>query len=196
MAEIGHFAEGARIGEDVVRGAVAGRGRHEEVGARVGLGRLCVVQGAWARAIGVLEPSLPLCETSSDLAVYFSRTASSLGEAYVRSGRVADGLTLLERAAGHAETIGFTYSQALFVGMLGEGRLLAGDVAGAAPCAASALELALRDGQRGSDARGVRLGAEVMARREPLDLASVRPRFAPAAALATEPPVPPPPAPS
>ena len=186
MAEIGHFSEGGRIGEDVVRAAVARGGRHEEVWARLGLGRLCVVQGSWARAIGVLEPSLPLCETSSDLAVYFSRTASSLGDAYVRSGRVADGLTLLERAAGHAETIGFTYSQALFVGMLGEGRLLAGDVAGAAQCAASALALARRYGQRGWEARALRLAAEVMAWREPLDVASVEPRFAEATALATE----------
>jgi len=186
MAEIGTFAEGGGIGEDVVRAAVAREGRHEEVWARLGLGRLCVVQGAWARAIGVLAPSLPLCETGGDLAVYFSRTASSLGEAYVRSGRIAEGLALLERAAGHAEAIGFTYSQALFVGMLGEGRLLAGDVAGAAERAESALELARRYGQRGWQAWALRLGAEVAARREPLDLATIEARFADARALAAE----------
>src|SRR3989442_13831411 len=70
--------------------------------------------------------------------------------------------------------------------MLGEGRLLAGDVAGAAQCAASALELARRYGQRGWEARALRLGAEGMARREPLDLARVEPRFAEASALAPE----------
>src|SRR5205814_905684 len=129
--------------------AVAHGRRHEEVWARLGLGRLYVVQGSWERAIAILEPSLPLCETSSDLAVYFSRTASSLGEAYVRSGRIAEGMALLERAAAHAETLGFTYSQALVIGMLGQGRLLAGDAAGAAQCAESALELARRCGQRG-----------------------------------------------
>src|SRR5439155_1163455 len=92
MAEIGTFAEGVRTGEDILSAAVAHGRRHEEVWARLGLGRLYVVQGAWERAIAILEPSLPLCETSSDLAVYFSRTASSLGEAYVRSGRIAEGM--------------------------------------------------------------------------------------------------------
>jgi len=136
--------------------------------------------------MAVLEPSLPLCETNSDLAVYFSRTASSLGEAYVRSGRVAEGLALLERAAGHAEAIGFTYSQSLFVGMLGAGRLVAGDVARATQGAESALELARRYGQRGWEAWARRLGAEVAARRAPSDLATVEARFAEATALATE----------
>jgi hypothetical protein len=144
------------------------------------------VQGAWQRAIAVLEPSLPLCETTSDLAVYFSRTASSLGEAYVRSGRIAEGLALLERAVGHAETIGFTYSHALFVGMLADGRLSAGDVAGAARCADSALELARRHGQRGWEAWALRLHAETAARREPSDLTTVEARFAAATALAAE----------
>ena len=183
MAEIGTFAEGVRTGEDILSAAVAHGRRHEEVWARLGLGRLYVVQGSWERAIAILEPSLPLCETSSDLAVYFSRTASSLGEAYVRSGRIAEGMALLERAAAHAETLGFTYSQALVIGMLGQGRLLAGDAAGAGQCAESALELARRCGQRGWEARAQHLAAEVAAR-EPHDVPSAEARFAAAAALA------------
>ena len=186
MAETGAFAEGARIGDGILLGAVTHGRRHEEVWARLGLGRLHVAQGSWERAIEVLEPSLPVCETSSDLAVYFSRTASSLGEAYARSGRVEDGVALLERAAGHAETLGFIYSQALILGMLGEGRLLAGDVHGAAACAASALELARRCGQRGWEARALRLDAEVAARRAPSDVPGFETRFAEASVLAAE----------
>ncbi len=186
MAETGDFAEGARIGDGILLGAVTHGRRHEEVWARLGLGRLHVAQGSWERAIEVLEPSLPVCETSSDLAVYFSRTASSLGEAYARSGRVEDGVALLERAAGHAETLGFIYSQALILGMLGEGRLLAGDVDGAAACAASALELARRCGQRGWEARALRLDAEVAARRAPSDVPGFETRFAEANVLAAE----------
>ncbi|HEV8584978.1 MAG TPA: BTAD domain-containing putative transcriptional regulator [Methylomirabilota bacterium] len=186
MAETGHFADGRPIGEEVLQAALTEGRRHQEVWARLGLGRLYVVQGALEEAMAVLEPSLPLCETASDLAVYFSRTASSLGEAYARSGRLADGVTLLERAAGHAQTIGFAYSQALILGMLGEARLLAGDARGAADCAASALELARRSGQRGWEARALRLEAEMAARREPIDIAGVETRFASAAALATE----------
>ena len=167
-----------------MRAAAAHGRRHEEVWARLGLGRLYVVQGAYERAIVVLEASLPLCETSSDLAVYFSRTASSLGEAYAGSGRIAEGLTLLDRAAGHADTLGFSYSQALVLGMLGAGRLLAGDVTAAAEPAASGLQLARRFGQRGWEAWALRLLADVAARAEPFDLAVAERRFAEAAALA------------
>jgi tetratricopeptide (TPR) repeat protein len=186
MAEIGEFSEGAVIGEAIVAGAVTHGRRHEEVWARLGLGRLYVVQGVWKRAIEVLEPGLPLSETSSDLAVYFSRTASSLGDAYMRSGRGAEGLALLERAAGHAASLGFSYSQALVVGMLGEARLLAGDVDGAARSVGAALELARRFGQRGWEARALRLDAEVAAHRAPVDIADVEARFAAATALAGE----------
>ena len=184
MAEIGDFQEGSRIGEDVVRAAAAHGRRHEEVWARLGLGRLYVVQGAYESAIVVLEASLPLCETSSDLAVYFSRTASSLGEAYARSGRITEGLTLLDRAAGHADTLGFSYSQALVLGMLGAGRLLAGDVAAAAEPAASGLQLARRFGQRGWEAWALRLLADVAAQAAPFDLAVAEGHFAEATALA------------
>ena len=186
MAEIGEFSEGAAIGEPIVAGAVTHGRRHEEVWARLGLGRLYVVQGAWKRAIEVLEPGLPLSETSSDLAVYFSRTASSLGDAYVRSGRGAEGLALLDRAAGHAASLGFSYSQALIVGMLGEAQLVADDVDGAARSVGSALELARRFGQRGWEARALRLDAELAAHRAAVDVAEIEARFAAAAALARE----------
>ncbi|HEY2994422.1 MAG TPA: BREX system ATP-binding domain-containing protein [Methylomirabilota bacterium] len=185
MAEVGKFQEGAVLGVEAVAIARA-LGRFQAVVALLGLGRLRVVQGALGPAIEILEEALPLCETSTDLALYFSRTASSLGEAYVRSGRVAGGLTLLERAASHAEEIGFVFGHALFVAMLGEGRLVAGDTDGAAADAERALALSRRHGQRGWEAWALRLDAAVAARREPGDLAAIETRFGAAAALAGE----------
>src|SRR5262249_40197187 len=129
---------------------------------------------------------LPLSETSSDLAVYFSRTASSLGDAYVRSGRGAEGLALLDRAAGHAASLGFSYSQALVVGMLGEAQLVADDIDGAGRSVGSALELARRFGQRGWEARALRLDAELAAHQTAVDVAEAEARFVAAAALARE----------
>src|SRR3989442_2374014 len=61
-----------------------------------------------------------------------------------------------------------------------------GALAGAAQCAESALELARRFGQRGWEAWALRLDAQVAARREPLDVASIEARFGEAAALASE----------
>jgi DNA-binding SARP family transcriptional activator len=184
-AELGKFEEGTALGAEAVRIARE-IGRTPEVVALCGLGRLYVVQGAWARGIEVLEQALPRCEVGSDLAVYFSRTASSLGEAYVRSGRVADGLRLLERAAGHAEEIGFVYGHALFVRMLGEGRLFAGDVEAAQADAERALALARQYGQRGWEGWALRLLGEIATRRPAFDLAVAQAHFAEAAALAEE----------
>jgi len=186
MAEVGGFAEGSGVGEEAVRVARAQGWRHEEVWACLGLGRLYVVQGAWGRAIATLEPALPLCETSSDLAVYFSRTASSLGEAYTRSGRMAEGLVLLARAASHTEAIGFIYSHALVLGMLGAGHLLAGEIVEGDRCAEAALDMARRYRQRGWEAWALRLLGEVAVRGDPLDLAAAERHFREARALAEE----------
>jgi len=102
--------------------------------------------------------------------------------------RSPDGLTLLERAAGHAETIGFTYSKRSSSCMLGEDVSFAGDVAGAGPVRRLRAGARPRYGQRGWEAvaRRLRLAAEVYGWREPSDVASVEPRFAEATALATE----------
>jgi tetratricopeptide (TPR) repeat protein len=156
------------------------------VWARLALGRLYVVQGRLARAVEVLEPGLPLCETGGDLAVYFSRTASALGEAYARAGRMADARALLERAAGHVETIGFAYSHALVVATLGEARLLAGGIDEAGRCVDEALALAREYGQGGWEAWARRLQGEVAARRDPVDLTAAEAHYQAAMSLAGE----------
>lgn len=185
-AEIGDFAAGIAAGTAALEAATRDGWPHEEVWACVGLGRLYVVQGAFERAITLLESRLPRCETSSDLAVYFSRVASSLGEAYVRSGRVPEGLRLLERAVEHADTLGFAFSQALVVAALGEARLLGGQIEEAGHLGARALDLARRYGQRGWQAWALRLLGEVETRRPGFDQATVEAHFAGAVALATE----------
>ena len=186
MAEVGEFRGGALLGEEAVRIAQAELGPHLHVWALLCLGRLYVVQGALERGIDILEQALPLCQTSGDLAVYFSRTASSLGEAYARSGRIAEGLTLLQGAASHGEAIGFAYSHALVLGILGSVHLLAGDVEAAGRCAVEAQALARRYGQRGWEAWALRLLGEVHARRDRLDLTAVETHFREATAVARE----------
>ncbi len=186
MAEVGEFRDGALLGEEAVRIARAELGPHLHVWALLGLGRLYVVEGALERGIDILEQALPLCQTSGDLALYFSRTASSLGEAYARSGRIAEGLTLLQGAASHGEAIGFAYSHALVLGLLGSVHLLAGDVEAAGRCAVEALALARRYGQGGWEAWALRLLGEVTARRGRLDLTAVETHFREAMVLGSE----------
>jgi tetratricopeptide (TPR) repeat protein len=182
LAELGEFAEGNARSVPAISASTMEAGPHGQVWGHVGVGRLRVVQGDLPGAIETLEATLPLCEEGSDLAVYFSRTASPLGLAYVLSGRVADGVALLERAAVHVAAIGFVYGHALVVGTLGEGLLLAGDVDGAARRADEAVDVARRCGQRGWEAWALRLQAETALARDTHDTA--RARFAEAIVLA------------
>jgi DNA-binding SARP family transcriptional activator len=161
QAELGQFAEARSRAAHALRVAAQEFGPHTEVWAHLGAGRLYLVQGDVPRAIDVLEPSLPRCETDGDLAVYFSRTAASLGGAYALSGRVDEAVALLQRADRHAESLGFAYGHALVIATLAEALGLAGDVAGATGASERALALARRLGQRGWEAWALRARAEV-----------------------------------
>ena len=159
-------------------------GRHADVWAHLGVGRLYLVKGDLARAIEVLERGLPLCEAGGDLAVYFSRTAASLGGAYALSGRLEEAVSLLARADGHAESIGFAYGHALVVTILAEATLLAGDVETAGGAADRGLTLARRHGQRGWEAWALRVQGEIAAVAG--DRAAAGARYREALALAVE----------
>ena len=102
-AELGEFAAGTARGAEALRLAAQVPGEHERLWSRVGVGRLRVMRGDLAAAIELLEPVLPLC--GGEFAIYLSRAASSLGIAYAASGRLAEGLTLLERAVDRAKAI-------------------------------------------------------------------------------------------
>jgi tetratricopeptide (TPR) repeat protein len=174
QAELGDFAAANARSAETIRASTAEAGPHGTVWGHLGAGRLLVVQGDLPCAIETLEATLPFCEEGSDLAVYFSRTASSLGLAYAMSGRVAEGVALLERAAAHARAIGFAYGHALVVGMLGEARLLAGDVDEAGRRGDEAIALARQYGQRGYEAWALRLQGEIALARAAPDVADAR----------------------
>src|SRR5262249_48938828 len=69
-----------------------------EVLARWGFGYVHLRHGDFAQAAHVLEPALALCQTTG-IRSTLPFMASSLGAAYLRSGRAADALMLLEEAA-------------------------------------------------------------------------------------------------
>jgi DNA-binding SARP family transcriptional activator len=184
LAELGEFGEAIGRGAEALRVSAAEFGRHGEAWAHLGVGRLYLVKSDLARAIEVLEHGLPLCEAEGDLAVYFSRTAASLGGAYALSGKLEEALSLLERADRHAGSIGLAYGHALVVATLAEAQLLASEAEKAASTAARALTLSRDHGQRGWEAWTLRLLAEIAARQDPLDLAAAEAYFRDAQALA------------
>jgi ATP/maltotriose-dependent transcriptional regulator MalT len=144
------------------------------------------VKSDFERAIAVLEQGLPMCEVGGDLAVYFSRTAASLGGAYALAGRLDEAVAILDRADRHAASIGFAYGHALVVATLAEAKLLAGDVDDAARAADRALGLCRQHGQRGWEAWTLRLASEITMRRGPADLDIARSTFHAAMVLAEE----------
>jgi tetratricopeptide (TPR) repeat protein len=163
-AELGRFEEGAAEGAMAMRLATHPRcSEHDVVWSRVGVGRLLVVRGEFMAAIATLTPALPLCK--DELAIYFSRVASSLGSAYAAAGRVDEGLALLEQADNQARMIGFTFGQALVLAQLGAAYLLAGEADRAQKAGDRAVEAAQRWGERGNEAWALCLLGDVAAAR-------------------------------
>jgi DNA-binding SARP family transcriptional activator len=186
LAELGEFPEAIAVGEDTLKTAAVQDGRHSDVWAHLGVGRLYLVKGNIARAIEVLERVLPRCEAAGDLAVYFSRTATWLGGAYILAGRLEEAIPLLRRADEHAGSIGFAYGHALVIVTLAEATLRAGDVENAARAAERALAMSRRHGQRGWEAWTLRLQGEVAMGCDPQDVERAEASFRAAGALGQE----------
>ena len=187
LAELGQFTEAEVWGEKAVSEAETSGGPPERVWACIGMGRLHVVRGAFEEAIAVLEPALRMFE-GGGLAVYFPRIASSLGTAYVHSGRVTEGLALLQRADAIGASIQFRYGQPLVLTELGKAWLVAGDQARAGECASRALALAREVARAGVEAYARHLLGKVASPRRSArhhggrDGASARPRAWPTSA--------------
>ena len=186
LAELGQFREALLRGDHLLGQSSFEFGRHGEAWVHLGVGRLCLVRGDHARAIEILEHGLPLCESDGDLAAYFSRTAASLGGAYVLAGRLPEAVALLERADAHDASIAFAYGHPLVIATLAEARLRAGDVERADIESVRALTLSRGNGQRGWAAWSLRIQGEIALCREPLDVIAAERCFREAATLAAE----------
>src|SRR5262249_55570794 len=98
LAGLGDFAEALAVSEQRLRIAQTARHPLGEVLARWGFGYVHLRHGDFAQAAHMLEPALALCRTTG-IRSTLPFMASSLGAAYLRSGRAADALVLLEEAA-------------------------------------------------------------------------------------------------
>jgi DNA-binding SARP family transcriptional activator len=181
LAEQGHFAEATTRIEEAIAIADRAEAPHERVWSRFGAGRVAFVQGEAERAIGYLEMILP--QARSDLSIYISRIASTLGSAYLLAGRLDDALPLLEQAAAHGESIGFRHGHSLVLALLAHGSLRAGRVDEARRTAGEALGLARTLGERGWEAWTLYVHGELLAERKAGESAG---HYRAALALATE----------
>src|SRR4029453_5352640 len=100
--------------------------------------------------------------------IYFSANFTGiLGYAYALSGRIAEGIALLEHALDATETMGLCTFRPLLLAYMGEAYLLDGRLEDALEFAARALTFARERGQRPYEAWALWFLGEIAARREP-----------------------------
>ena len=163
LADTGDFAEAlARAREGV---ALAETPEHpwSLAGAVMTLGFVHLSQGHLDEAGPVLDRGIAFSR-EMDLTAWLPMLLCARGAAHVRSGRVGDGLLLLEEGVHRASALRILSRHALRLAWLAEGYLLAGHVDRAADAADQAHRLAAEHAEQGYAAMAVRMLGETAAR--------------------------------
>jgi tetratricopeptide (TPR) repeat protein len=181
LSTLGEFAEGRRHGESALRLAMAeGRGTTPTI-AHACLGLLSLAQGDLEAAVRVLDRGLALCRASGNR-VSEGLIVGGLGEAYAHTGRVAEGLALLEEARRDDLRTGSL--DVTLLRQLSAVYLLAGCFDEGWQYACQALDLARQQRARGEETLALfQLGA-VHAHASPPDVRQAKKRYREALALA------------
>jgi tetratricopeptide (TPR) repeat protein len=184
LAELGEFTEATARGEEALRTAREVDHPASLVLAYRSLGFVSLRQGAIPHAIPPLERAVELCR-AAEIRILFDITAAHLGYAYALSGRLPEGVTVMEEALADPEATGTTHHP-LLLSYLGEAHLLAGRRDEAGAVARRALDLAHRQKERGAEAWVLRLLGDIAAQTDPPDLKSAEEYYNQALARADE----------
>jgi tetratricopeptide (TPR) repeat protein len=183
LGHLGAFAEGRRHGEEALRLATRdGRGVTPII-AHSHLGQLYLDHGDLEHAIRMLEQGLALGRAAGSQ-IHVRLLAASLGAAYARQGRLAEGRVLLEEAISIALRTGALDNYAPHVARLSEVCRLAGRGAEAWQHACQALDLARQYKRRGSEAHALYQLGVVHAHADPLEAAQAEAHYQQALTLA------------
>jgi predicted ATPase/class 3 adenylate cyclase len=184
LAELGEFTEAMARSEEALM--IAGEVDHSGslVYAYRSLGFVSLRRGAIRHAISPLERAMELCR-AAEMRSLFDVTAAHLGYAYALSGRLSEGVILMEEALAHPEAAGTT-CHPLLLAYLGEAHLLTGRRDDAAAVTRRALDLAHRQKERGNEAWVLRLLGDIAAHADPPDLQTAEGYYKQALARANE----------
>ncbi len=182
LAERGEFADAIALAEEADRIAEQADSLTQAFACWV-LGFVHVPKGDVHRAIPPLERGLQVCQVGQ-VALIFPLITSSLGSAYALSGRMAEGVPLLEQAVEQAANL--RSAQSSLIINLGQGYLLAGRLEDAMRLAESALELTRERKERGSEARAFWLLGEIASHQDPRPVEKADAHYREAMALAEE----------
>src|SRR5262249_17278883 len=185
LAECGLFEEAVRLGGEAIRIAEDLDSPINKIIAYLTLGEAHEVKGEFACAIPLLERALAEVQ-AWDLNLTTPAVTAALGYALAKSGRVADGVALLEQISRVYESPAMPASRSRSVVTLGEICLAADRLDEAAALGTRAVALSHESGQRGWEAGALRLLAEIASRRRPADVAMVEAHYRAALAIAED----------
>jgi class 3 adenylate cyclase/tetratricopeptide (TPR) repeat protein len=178
LADIGAFAEGIRIAEEMIRMAEGLNHPVSLARAYCGVGVLYLLKGDLLQAIPILERGLAVCDTWN-VWDWHSGIASALGYAYTLYGRVTEALPLLEQAVERSRRLDAqTYLAAAYL----HGARL-GD---ASVVATQALERSRERRQRGTEALVLHLLGDLAIHQAPPEIDQAKTYYHQALSLANE----------
>jgi tetratricopeptide (TPR) repeat protein len=185
LTEVGAFAEGHVLVDEAIQMAERADHPFSRVEAYSSLGRLSLRQGDASTAVAMFARGLGVCQ-DAHIHLLLPFVASDLGVAYLRAGRIAEALPLLEQAVVQTTTTGRVSHLALFIVQLSLGYLRAGRLEDARSRTQHALTLTRTHGERGYQAHALRLLGDIAARREPPECDQAEAHYRQALALADE----------
>ena len=119
LGYIGDFVEASARGEEALRLAEAAQHDLSLAMAYAGVARPYLVRGDFPQAVSWLGRSMEICRRAS-FAPLFLLVAGDLGQAYALSGRVEEGLALLQEATAQSGALNLLPTHAWNVTMLAE----------------------------------------------------------------------------
>jgi tetratricopeptide (TPR) repeat protein len=161
LAELGRFDDGRRHGEAAVEIAEASESPFALVAAMTTLGALHVRKGELSTAIPLLTRGVAIAREHR-LNNWFANVSANLGLAYVRAGRVGEGVLLLEESRRFVERSGVVVNRSLWLTYLAMGYLAMGESARARDVAEQALAMARSCGERGNQSHATYALARVL----------------------------------
>jgi tetratricopeptide (TPR) repeat protein len=167
LADLGAFAEGMVVAEAAVQMAEAVAQPYSIAIALHSVGLLSRCQGELHHAIPVLQRGLALCQ-DMHIARWLPLLASTLGVAYVLSGRTTEALPLLTQAREHvAAGRDGGSGESLILAELSEALLLVGRVEDASALADQLRDRSRTHPERAHQAQALRLLGDIALHRDP-----------------------------
>src|SRR5262245_25374370 len=185
LGDLGRFAEGLALGEEMVRHATASNRPYSLVRAYVCLGMLCTRKGDLDRSISLLERALDVSRTWSVMD-WAADAKAHLAHAYQLAGRLDQALPLLEQAVVETETTGNQVGHLWYLTWLSEGYLEAGRLAQARERAQRAVDVSRKIKARGAEAQALHSLATAASHQDPLNAETAECHYREAMAHASE----------